>query len=191
MFRNFYIAICFSLISPAFAGKPFVRGISFTASDREATTQNKMENALIKAQIFFRNEMQRHKHGSMEFTIGRDINNSIVREIQGAKPLTAYPKIESLADEIDDVLGDFSKDGEVRVVFISGIDEISEKALATHRDGCSLEHGRFPCEDYVFIPADSEVDLALLIVHELGHAFGLGHHPSIFFEVLPFIQTKN
>ena len=97
MFRNFYIAICFSLISPAFAGKPFVRGISFTASDREATTQNKMENALIKAQIFFRNEMQRHKHGSMEFTIGRDINNSIVRDNTFAKKMAGFMNVNSIS----------------------------------------------------------------------------------------------
>ena len=204
MYRNFCIAICFLLIAPAFAGQPVVRGISFTALNKDAPTpeqQTKMEKALDNAQAFLWDQMERHGYGAMEFKIEEEEGKPIVEEIVGKKPLEKYLtngslKIGSIVDEIECKLDDFSKDGEIRVVFISDLSEIREDVLATYRDKCSLEleHGHLICRDSVFIPADSKnyifiaADstygvgmLSFIVVHEALHACGLGHHPNFLY----------
>ena len=192
-------AICVLCISPAFAGKPIVRGIIFTAKDREPPENDiKIHNAFLHAQIFFASKMDNPDDDFMTFDLERDDDERVViHEIAGKQELTEYPTLESLADEIDgeDNLGGFSNFGEVRVVFISDIDEIWKDVIARHEPGCSplnhLECGFFSCRDYVFIPVDYKGDLSFLVAHELSHAFGLGHRTRREFVMYKDIFEKD
>ena len=174
-------AICVLFISPAFAEKPIVRVIIFTAGDREPPENNiKIHNALLGAQIFFASEMENPDEDFMTFNVERDDDERVViHEINVNRHLGKPPNLDAIAADIDKKFGDFSKFGEARVVFISGEDEVGKNVIARHEQRCfslcSLERGSFPCDDYVFIPVDYKGDLSLLVVHELSHVFGLGH----------------
>ena len=151
-----------------------MRGISFAARGQTHLSDQKMDNVLTASQDYLEDQMEDYD-GVETFTFK-------INKIKTQQPLENYT-LDTIAELMDKTYGDFSKDGEIRAVFIPGIADITDDILATHLPLCPPMHklacGHFVCKNYVFIPAKNpEEDLKLITVHEILHALGLGHQSS-------------
>lgn len=184
------LTLCFLFTLPALAAQPVVRGVYLTPSGIDPPTQNEKEekrHALTLIQSYYRNEMLNDHRGSKTFKLKRDADNRVdIHEIEGEKTLEEYRNLVSNGDfdsivaeiEKDEELGDgFSKDGgEIRVVFIDGMEFLTKNDHATTQSLCRISGDRL-CKHYCFIPAASPI-LSYITAHEMGHAFGLDHNPK-------------
>ena len=170
-------AICALCISPAFAGNPIVRGIVFTGKGKTAVDTEKVKIVLTNAKNFFEWEMRNQVKSPTTFNLEEceGAGFEIDEIVDVGRNFSDYPDFTSFAAVIDEKSPELSEFGEVRVVFLSGETDLGEDILGRHQPRCS---GPNQCEGYIFIPADVDADMSLIVAHELGHAFGLGHQRS-------------
>ena len=137
--------------------------------------QAKIKKLMTDVQNFYGSEMERHGFGFKTFRLETDANNKIIiHVIKGKRNLRAYTNVGLIEKELPDHLQDkFALENNIRVIFLGGARIIRDGAVT--QTACRAE----ACAYTAFVPAESGALMPQFTVHEMGHAFGLQHHPSL------------
>ena len=187
MFRSgILVALCLLLALSAFAAQPSVRLVCFTPKGIAPPTQEFIEkeiiDGMIEVQQYYADEVKKHNQESKKFKLERKNNQVVIHKIKGKRYLKEYYNLrvqndfDKIVKEIDKELGNgFSEGGgEIRVIFMIGMEFMTDESHATH---LSRPIDRHYLKHYCFIAADSE-KLPYITAHEIGHAFELEHNPK-------------
>ena len=175
---TFLLCLTLLLLIATGANAQRIRVIYFQPLDVPKPTDktlNNVRNIMLNVQEFYKKEMDRHGYGNKTFNIESDVNNKpVIHVIAGKRNLKAYTNNVVIEKELPNHLRDrFALKNNIRVTFLGGSKIIGGGALTyiTCRDKT--------CAYDVLVPAESGALMPQFTAHELGHAFGLQHHPAL------------
>ena len=177
LLRTFSVAlgVCFfalkCLTSVSYASSEYiVRIIYFVPNDRtpQRDIDTQLDKLIKEAQQFYADRMESHGFGRKTFRLETDVNGKVVVHHVNGKFNDAYyqsPSTSVVWREIKEQF-DMSKN-----IYLTAIDISSEvlSGRACGRGGGGSHSGQ------VIMPASGRCFHLGLMVHELGHAFGLKH----------------
>ena len=175
-----------------------VHTVYFQPADQLPPTANDIKIAkdvMHKTQVFYLREMKRHKYAPKTFNLERDDAGQIViHVVKGKHNLQLYSDYDRIYRELPfRIRRDFIKEKKICVVFFTGATNIKGAA------GSAFEECMFrSCGHIVAIPTKTNFDpdierkhiMLLTTVHELGHAFRLGHNFNTPPDQKTFIMYK-
>ena len=189
--HTFYICLTLLLFIAVGVNAQHVRVIYFQPLDVAKPTDKELKNVrniMLNVQEFYKNEMEKHGYGNKTFSIESDANNNpIIHVVRGKRNLKVYTNNTVIERELPvDLRDNFAAKNNIRVIFLGGSKQIGSGAITHIRCGDKM------CAYDVLVPAESGALMPQFTVHELGHAFGLQHHPilgdNFVMETLVFVN---
>ena len=154
--------------------EPPIEVIYWKASDVQTPSQDDIDSirdVMIEVQSFFASEMGRYDFDPKTFDFNQDI-----MLIEGKLRRDQYSSLTTIVNESD--LIKHGLDNQIYVVFMGGTGPIAGASAASRQLCANIPEQLIYCNNLVVVPAKHDRLLEVLLAHEIGHAFSLGHPPE-------------
>ncbi len=177
--RILVLSICVILAmftSNAIADEFKVRVIHFVpnGSDAPENIDEKIDESVKMAQVFFSDEMERYGYSTKTFRLEKSENGRIIiHKINGKLPAGFYKDFSDLEPELSDRSFLFSRN--IELIFFEGDDVVDGVDKLPKACGRASDNPFGVHSSGIAVIYNGHCLNPTVIAHELGHAFGFGH----------------